>query len=386
MSFYKELLHEINSVRTNPNGYTDKIVKFKEYFEGKVLKIPGEKVGIMTKEGPAAFDQAIDFLKTMQSYEPFIPSKGLFNASKEYLENIQKVGYDQLDKIDINEIINKHGKYNSQLTNSMDFGSSTPEQIVINLLVCDGDSGRENREFFFNPILKKIGFASGKIDVYKHGTMIFAADDFTNKDDSDIIDTFEGLELNRNESVPLPTLGDMINPGKFEEDQKKKEEEERIRKEKEEEERIRKEKEEEERIRKEKEEERLREEEEKKKREEEERKRKEAEEAEKRRLAEEEQRRKEEEKKRLEQEEIKRKEEEMKKKEIEEREKQKNEKDAEEERKRLEYKEKMQQELKINRKKIEEDEKNNLSKNQKEQELLNTIILIYIMLLFLFNL
>ena len=376
MSFYKELLHEVNSVRTNPNGYTDKIVKFKEYFEGKVLKIPGEKVGIMTKEGPAAFDQAIDFLKTMQSYEPFIPSKGLFNASKEYLENIQKVGYDQLDKIDINEIINKHGKYNSQLTNSMDFGSSTPEQIVINLLVCDGDSGRENREFFFNPILKKIGFASGKIDVYKHGTMIFAADDFTNKDDSDIIDTFEGLELNRNESVPLPTLGDMINPGKFEEDQKKKEEEERIRKEKEEEERIRKEKEEE----------RLREEEEKKKREEEERKRKEAEEAEKRRLAEEEQRRKEEEKKRLEQEEIKRKEEEMKKKEIEEREKQKKEKDAEEERKRLEYKEKMQQELKINRKKIEEDEKNNLSKNQKEQELLNTIILIYIMLLFLFNL
>ena len=380
MSFYKELLNEINSVRINPSGYIDKVLKYKEYFDGKTLKIPGEKAGIMTKEGPEAYDQAVEFLKTVQSCESFIPSKGLSKVSKDYLENIQKVGVDKINSIDINQIIDKYGQFTEQISTSMEFGSSTPEQIVISLLVCDGDSSRENREFLFNSILKKIGFASGKTDAYPNSTIIFAASEFKNKDDSDDTETFEENEVKNNESVPLPTLNDMLNPDKSneEEEKKKKEEEERLKREAEEAERKRleeekKKKEEEERLKREAEEaerKRLEEEEEKKKKEEEERLKKEAEEAERKKLEEEELKKKEEE--------------EMKKKEIEEKEKEQKRKD-EEERKRLEYKEKMQKELKINRKIIEEEEKQNLSVNQKEQDLLNTIILIYLILLFLFN-
>ena len=380
MSFYKELLNEINSVRINPSGYIDKVLKYKEYFDGKTLKIPGEKAGIMTKEGPEAYDQAVEFLKTVQSCESFIPSKGLSKVSKDYLENIQKVGVDKINSIDINQIIDKYGQFTEQISTSMEFGSSTPEQIVISLLVCDGDSSRENREFLFNSNLKKIGFASGKTDAYPNSTIIFAASEFKNKDDSDDTETFEENEVKNNESVPLPTLNDMLNPDKSneEEEKKKKEEEERLKREAEEAERKRleeekKKKEEEERLKREAEEaerKRLEEEEEKKKKEEEERLKKEAEEAERKKLEEEELKKKEEE--------------EMKKKEIEEKEKEQKRKD-EEERKRLEYKEKMQKELKINRKIIEEEEKQNLSVNQKEQDLLNTIILIYLILLFLFN-
>ena len=380
MSFYKELLNEINSVRINPSGYIDKVLKYKEYFDGKTLKIPGEKAGIMTKEGPEAYDQAVEFLKTVQSCESFIPSKGLSKVSKDYLENIQKVGVDKINSIDINQIIDKYGQFTEQISTSMEFGSSTPEQIVISLLVCDGDSSRENREFLFNSILKKIGFASGKTDAYPNSTIIFAASEFKNKDDSDDTETFEENEVKNNESVPLPTLNDMLNPDKSneEEEKKKREEEERLKREAEEAERKRleeekKKKEEEERLKREAEEaerKRLEEEEEKKKKEEEERLKKEAEEAERKKLEEEELKKKEEE--------------EMKKKEIEEKEKEQKRKD-EEERKRLEYKEKMQKELKINRKIIEEEEKQNLSVNQKEQDLLNTIILIYLILLFLFN-
>ena len=405
MSFYKELLNEINSVRINPSGYIDKVLKYKEYFDGKTLKIPGEKAGIMTKEGPEAYDQAVEFLKTVQSCESFIPSKGLSKVSKDYLENIQKVGVDKINSIDINQIIDKYGQFTEQISTSMEFGSSTPEQIVISLLVCDGDSSRENREFLFNSILKKIGFASGKTDAYPNSTIIFAASEFKNKDDSDDTETFEENEVKNNESVPLPTLNDMLNPDKSneEEEKKKREEEERLKREAEEAERKRleeekKKKEEEERLKREAEEaerKRLEEEEEKKKKEEEERLKREAEEAERKRLEEEEKKKKEEEerlkreaeeaeRKKLEEEDLKKKEEEMKKKEIEEKEKEQKRKD-EEERKRLEYKEKMQKELKINRKIIEEEEKQNLSVNQKEQDLLNTIILIYLILLFLFN-
>ena len=41
MSILKQILEEINSVRTNPSGYVDKILKYKDYFKGKILYIPG---------------------------------------------------------------------------------------------------------------------------------------------------------------------------------------------------------------------------------------------------------------------------------------------------------------------------------------------------------
>ena len=150
MSFSKELLEEINLVRTNPSGYVDKILKYKEYFNEKVLKIPGEDAGIQTHEGAPAYDEAANFLKEAKSVDPFIPSKGLTKISKEYLNNIQNVDQDKIDSIDINEIIEKYGNFNGELNQLMEFGSKTPEQVVVCFLVCDGDSSRDYRTYLNN--------------------------------------------------------------------------------------------------------------------------------------------------------------------------------------------------------------------------------------------
>jgi len=419
MSFCKQIFDEINSARKDPNQYAEKVLKYVDYFDGKTLKIPGKTAYISTKEGAEAFKELGDVLKTSQGMEPFEPSKGLFKISNEFLNSSQNCDVDQMDKIDVTKIMEKYGNFKGEFDQAMEFGSENPEEIVINLLVSDGDSSREYRNILLNPKLKKIGIASGKHSSFPNYTVIMACIDFENKVDSDDTENFEESASGAtNSQEPLVTLSDMIsnNNDKEEEERKRKEaeEEERKRKEAEEEERKRKEAEEEERKRKEAEEEERKrkeeaEEEERKRKEaeEEERKRKEAEEEERRRKEAEEEERKrkeaeEEEKKRKEAEEEERKrkeaeeeerkrkeaeEEERKRKEAEEEERKRKEAEEEERKRKNDEKERKERENQMQNKSesiiMKEDEKPKKSENEREYDILNSLILLYIIFLIL---
>ena len=162
MSFCKKIFDEINSARKDPNLYAEKVLKYVEYFDGTTLKIPGKTAYISTKEGAEAFKELADFLKSSQRMEPFEPSKGLFKIANDFLNSSQNCEVDEMDKIDIPKIMEQYGNFKGEFNQAMEFGSENPEEIVINLLVSDGDSSREYRNILLNPKLKKIGIASGK--------------------------------------------------------------------------------------------------------------------------------------------------------------------------------------------------------------------------------
>ena len=437
MSICKEILDEINKLRANPSSYVDKILKYKDYFEGNTLKIPGEKAGIETSEGASAYEEAANALKEAKYVQELIPSKGLFNIAEDYFNSIKEVGMEKIDSLDINTSIDKFGSFIGEFYQLMESGSSSPEQIIINFLVCDGEPQRSYRANLLNPNIKKIGIASGEIGSGEHCTIVVFSNEFQNKDNSDDTKILEGKSDGVVSSAPvsnLLTLSDMINPDskKKEDEEAKKREEERLKKEAEEEEKRKKaeeeekkRKEEEERLKKEEEERLKKEEEERLKKEEEERIKREEEERVKRELEEKLKKEKEEEErlKREEEERIKREEEERVKKQKEEEEKRRKEeeerKEAEErERKRREAeeeekKQKLEKELQMKkeaeefeRKKNEEktiknekpgenlsikkneikgEKKEDELKKKKEADFLNTIILIYLILLLLLN-
>ena len=259
MSICKEILDEINKLRANPRNYVDIILKYKDYFEGNILKIPGEKAGIQTKEGAAAYEEAANFLREAKYVQELIPSKGLFSIAENYFDSIKEVGMEKIDSVDLNQIIDKYGSFNGEFCQLMECGSSSPEQIVISFLVCDGDADRVYRANLLNPNLKKIGVASGENDS-AHCTILVASTEFQNKDNSDDTKILEeksnGIALN-SPSGNLLTLSDMINldsKNEEEEAKKKEAEEEEKRKKAEEEEEERKKREEEERLKREEEE------------------------------------------------------------------------------------------------------------------------------------
>ena len=192
MSFLLDLVEEINRVRANPSSYVDKIEECKGYFTGKILKRPNSNVGIKTQEGADAYEECAKFLRTAESADETIPSKGLTKIANELLEVVQKDA-SQINTVDMSAIIDKYGSFTGAFNRVMECGGATPEQVIINLLVSDGDKSRSQRDALLNKSLKRIGVASGKHDIYKNATIIILCTQFQNTVDSDDSESYVGL-------------------------------------------------------------------------------------------------------------------------------------------------------------------------------------------------
>lgn len=192
-SFYYGLIKEINSVRTNPAAYADKLLAYKQYFKGQVLKLPGAKAGIKTEEGFPPYEEAAKFLKSMKPVDKMSPSKGLGRIANEYLEKIKDLDPEQIGEIDIDLIIKKYGSFSGSFSNISDFGNNTPEFCLVGLLVSDGDESRSNRDFILDEKLKKVGIAREKHAVYEYLTIIVSCTEFKNTFDKDDNEDYGGL-------------------------------------------------------------------------------------------------------------------------------------------------------------------------------------------------
>ena len=202
MSFLKELLQEMNSVRTNPSAYVEKIEKYKSYFVGKILKMPNAKVNIQTKEGPDAYEECANHLKTIEPVCELTASKALTKMANELLEVVKK-DPGQIGTVDMNALIEKYGSFTGSFNRVMECGGATPEQVVINLLVSDGEKTRGQRDALLSKALKRVGIASGEHDIYRTATMILFCTKFDNTVDPDDNENYEGEAQN---AKPEPKL------------------------------------------------------------------------------------------------------------------------------------------------------------------------------------
>lgn len=190
MSFLQQLVNEINQVRQNPASYAGKVEKMKKNFDGNILKLP-ENVGIRTKEGPKAYDECIQFLRGAPKACATTPSKGLTKIANELLPIVQKDAA-SLSKANLSNIIDKYGSFIGAFNRVLECGGTTPEQVVINLLVSDGETTRSQRNALLNTSLKRIGVASGPHDVFKQATIITLCTEFKNTVDADDTENYGG--------------------------------------------------------------------------------------------------------------------------------------------------------------------------------------------------
>ena len=187
MSFERELVEEINFLRTNPKKYAEKLSKYLSYFKGNVLNIPERPLGISTIEGPKAYKDAINALERQKPLEPLDPSKGLFRVAADFHKAIQRKNLEDVDSVDIEKIIDKYGTFYGEFSRATDYGSLTPEQALISLVVSDGDPTREQRKALLSSAFKKVGVASGAHKKFKNCTIILKCTEFINKKDAEDI-------------------------------------------------------------------------------------------------------------------------------------------------------------------------------------------------------
>ena len=176
--FAQKVIEEVNKIRLNPKTYSNKIRGYLGCFQGNVLRIPKQNA-LMTNEGATAYREAADFLLSLPKLKALTPDKGLNNVAQEMADELTHYSeFAQMDSIDRDAIINKYGKYEGKFGESTDFGSQTPEMVVINLLVDDGNKSRSNRKMLFQEAYYKIGVGCAPHNKFKSVTVIMYATNY----------------------------------------------------------------------------------------------------------------------------------------------------------------------------------------------------------------
>ena len=186
----KLILDEINAVRTNPAEYAEKILKYKALFDKNVLKRPDGK-RIKTQEGPAAYEEAAKFLKSAKKVCPLTASKGLTKISEDLFNVAQRCDPGAIDShINLSNTIKKYGSFEGNFGRLMEFGGETPEQIVIDLIVSDGDRSRSQRDQLMDNDFKFVGLVSGDHPDFTKATMITLTYKFNYDADPDDVENY----------------------------------------------------------------------------------------------------------------------------------------------------------------------------------------------------
>ncbi len=161
------VIREINMARSNPKSYANFLEEWMRYFDGRLLKIPGERI-LQTKEGATAVNEAMNVLRSMNPVPRLSPSKGMSLGARDHVKDqgsSGSIGHRGRDGSTVWDRVNRYGTWEKCIAENISYGSDKARNIVMGFVIDDGVPGRGHRKNIFNPDFRVIGVACGH-----HGT------------------------------------------------------------------------------------------------------------------------------------------------------------------------------------------------------------------------
>lgn len=180
----KSVVNEMNLARTSPKAYLSLLEQFKKYYDGKLLKLPGE-TPILTKEGKKAVTEAIRSLRSQKPVPSLTPSKGLSSGAKEHLRDLRTSGAFQHEGSDGSQVwdrVNRYGAWEKIIGENISLGHARARYIVMTFIVDDGIPNRGHRKNIFNSDFRLVGVACGDYPAYRTICVITFAGGYREKD------------------------------------------------------------------------------------------------------------------------------------------------------------------------------------------------------------
>ena len=157
----EELCNEHNKLRKNPEIYIEPLKKVLNLIRrNKILHLQDERP-FKTIEGKVAVLEAINYLSNIPktlveklTNRLFIMSDYLNLASLDHAEDIGFSGSTShigSDNSHMNDRVEKYCFWSGGLAESIDFGTKHAQNIMLKLLICDGDKNRTQRKYIFDP-------------------------------------------------------------------------------------------------------------------------------------------------------------------------------------------------------------------------------------------
>lgn len=200
----QEILEEHNKVRSNPASYIPKIEKILTYFKGDVIYKPGE-IGVQTDEGKAVYKEAIEFLKKQKAIGTLVLNENLSRAAQDHCNDIGPKGltdHDGSNGSTVTDRIEKYLEWDKTVAENLDFGGKTGEDVLISLIVDDGNPGRGHRKTIFNKDLFIIGIGIGKHSEYEICTTLDYVGAIKNEKTKGKSQDLGGLEAPKQAAAP----------------------------------------------------------------------------------------------------------------------------------------------------------------------------------------
>jgi hypothetical protein len=159
----QEIFKKQNELRKNPKSYIEKLENSLKFYNNYILLKEGE-IPIPTYEGVEGVKNAINFLQNQKPVPELIYSKEISSSCKDILNDIGPKGLVSHEGTEIKNIYNRLEQYcewDGAIAENLDFGFKNPENIIMNMIIDDGDENRYQRKNLFYPDFKYVGIAVG---------------------------------------------------------------------------------------------------------------------------------------------------------------------------------------------------------------------------------
>src|SRR3981081_76196 len=159
----RAVIREMNLARQNPALYATFVQELRSRMNGNVLVLPGH-TRIRTKEGTAAVDEAIRFLRNAQPLPPLAFSRGMSRAAADHCVDQAGggFGHEGRDRSHAGQRIARYGNFSGGWAENISYGKSTARAVVLALIIDDGLPARKHRTNIFNPSYNYAGAAFGR--------------------------------------------------------------------------------------------------------------------------------------------------------------------------------------------------------------------------------
>lgn len=179
----RDILIEMNRVRSNPADYVKFLHDWRGRFQGKQAKL-SERDFLQTQEGVAAVDEAIMALKQTKPAPPLKLSPGMSLAARDHViyqgergltGHTGENGSTPFSRMD------RYGRWQRVAAENINYGADVAAEVVRDLIVDDGVPSRSHRKVMFKPEYRVTGIACGYHKKYRTMCVIGYADGYTEK-------------------------------------------------------------------------------------------------------------------------------------------------------------------------------------------------------------
>ncbi len=182
------VVQEMNLARTNPALYATFLEELRTNFQGNLIVLPG-RIPFRTNEGTRAVDEAIRYLRAVAPQGPLAFSPGMSRAAADHCAEQAGGGMSHRGRggSDTGARINRYGNWSGTWGENLSCGRSGAREIVMALIIDDGQRGRKHRKNIFSSEFTVAGAAVGNHASYHTICSIEFAGGYTEREPSSLV-------------------------------------------------------------------------------------------------------------------------------------------------------------------------------------------------------